>query len=105
MRGEAVQETVVRREIPDNAPIGFKDDGSDASTASVFGMLLIEPVAPFTEIDQFVPESSRPVLVEHLIYCSSETFRIDVRTALIVVSKETTVVMIGVKRLEILRVV
>ena len=48
-------------------------------------LLLVNPVVPFPEIDQLVLDLCCSVLIEHLIYCSSETFRICIRTALIVV--------------------
>lgn len=48
-------------------------------------ILLVGPLVPFSEINEFVLDPCCSVLIEHLIYCSSETFRVCIRTALVVV--------------------
>jgi len=41
-------------------------------------MSLLEPLVPLTEIDELVLHSVEPVLIDNLVNCASESFRISV---------------------------
>ena len=65
----------------------------------------MEPLVSLTEIDEFVFDTVRPVLIEYFVYRPGESFRVRVRTLLIVIQEYTGVIMSVVQRFEVLRIV
>jgi hypothetical protein len=65
----------------------------------------VEPLVPFSEINELVCNLVSSVLIENLVNCASKSFRVSVREVLIVVEKDSRVVVLVVQRLEILGVV
>lgn len=60
---------------------------------------------PLVEIDEFVLDARRTVLIEYLVYCSGKSLRIVVGKLLIVVQKYSRMIVGSVERFEILGVV
>jgi hypothetical protein len=65
----------------------------------------VEPFVPLTEIDDLIFDSLRTVLVEHLIDGSGKPFGVCVGKFVIVVEKNSRVIVLVVQWFELLRVV
>jgi hypothetical protein len=65
----------------------------------------VEPVVPLLEVDQFVLDARRAVLIEYLGYRPGKPLGVVVREFLIVVQQHSSMVVSSVKRFEILDVV
>lgn len=67
--------------------------------------LVVKPVVPLSEIDQFVLDSRDPVLIEHFVHGSSQSFRIDIRKILLVIEEYSRMIVLSMQRFEIFGVV
>ena len=65
----------------------------------------MKPLVPLAEIDQFVRDPVRAVLVEDLVDGSGEPFGIRVRKGLLVVEEYPCVIVFPVQRFEVAGVV